>query len=101
MLLLHDVPPGIPTELDGIHNYYEGMVFAAIQMKLPTKYGSTAYIADIACVALNELPSRYIRHEVDMSFYLTSQERQLMSDNVERAVSKAIAYIDNNNQQYD
>ncbi len=101
MLLSHDVPSQVPTELDSIHNYYESMVFAAIRVKLPTKYGSTAYIADIACVALNELPPRYIRHEVDMSFYLTSQERQVMSANVERAVTSAIAYIDNSDQQYD
>jgi|TARA_B110000908_G_scaffold154664_1_gene192186 hypothetical protein len=90
-----------PSELGSIHNYYEGLVFAAIRIKLPAKYGSTAYIADIACVALNELPSRYIRHEVDMSFYLTSQERHIMSKNVECAVSKAIVYIDNSNQNYD
>ena len=90
-----------PSELGSIHNYYEGLVFAAIRIKLPAKYGSTAYIADIACVALNELPSRYIRHEVDMSFYLTSQERHIMSKSVECAVSKAIVYIDNSNQNYD
>lgn len=101
MLTSHNVPMAFPSELGSIHNYYEGLVFAAIRMKLPTQYRSTAYIADIACVALNELPSRYIRHEVDMSFYLTSQERHIMSKTVERAVSKAIVYINNNNQNYD
>lgn len=29
------------------------------------------YLSDVACVALNRLPARYIRHEVDMAFYMT------------------------------
>ncbi len=95
MLLSNHTQQGVPTELGSIHNYYEGLVFAALREKLPEKYGSTAYIADIACLALNSLPPRYIRHDVDMSFYLTSQEREEMSADVEIAVSKAIVYVDN------
>ncbi len=33
-------------------------------------------LPDIACVALNRLPPRYIRHNVDFSFYLTDLERE-------------------------
>ena len=32
-------------------------------------------LADVACVALNRLPPRYIRHEVDFAFYLSERER--------------------------
>ena len=100
MLLSHEGPLGLPTELDSIHNYYEGMVFSAIQQKLPEQYGSTDYVADIACVALNDLPPRYIRHDVDMAFYLSSDERQAMANKVDEAVNKAIKFVDQSEKSY-
>ena len=36
-------------------------------------------LADVACVALNRLPARYVRHDVDMVFYLTEQERKVIN----------------------
>ena len=82
-----------PTEIDSIHNYYEGLVFEAIQDIIPDEMPNSSYIADIVCVALNHLPPRYIRHKVDMSFYLSPQERQEMQDKVKVAVNKAIAIV--------
>ena len=43
-------------------------------------------LADVACVALNRLPPRYIRHQADYTFYLSDRERV---DN-ERAVGEAV-----------
>jgi len=82
-----------PTEIDSIHNYYEGLVFEAIQETIPEEMPNSSYIADIVCVALNHLPPRYIRHKVDMSFYLSPQERQEMEDKVKIAVNKAIRIV--------
>ena len=45
-------------------------------------------MADVACVALNRLPPRYIRHDVDFSFYLTERER---SEN-EAAIAEAVEF---------
>jgi len=45
-------------------------------------------LADIACVALNRLPPRYIRHAVDFSFYLSEKERADM----ESAIAEAVRY---------
>ncbi len=43
----------------------------------------------MACVALNRLPPRYIRHTVDFAFYQTEKERaeaeQLVRDTVRQA----------------
>mgnify|MGYP006139518791 CR=1 FL=1 len=50
--------------------------------------GATHEPADVACVALNRLPPRYIRHEVDFAFYLTDRER---IDN-ERSISEAVNF---------
>ena len=100
MLLSHERPAGIPTELDSIHNYYEGLVFTSIQQKLGARYGNNDYTADIACVALNHLPPRYIRHDVDMAFYLSPNERQEMIDKVEKAVALAIEFVEDSDKQY-
>ena len=100
MLLSHDSTFGLPTELDSIHNYYESMVFELLQKKLPERYGSNDYIADIACVALNHLPPRYIRHDVDMAFYLSPDDRQDMLSKVEQAVDEAIQFVDDSDTQY-
>lgn len=85
----------MPAELDSIHNYYEGLVFEALCRKLPAHYGSNDYIADIACIALNQLPARYIRHDVDMAFFLSSNDRLEMMEKVESAVEQAIQFVDN------
>ena len=78
---------------DDIHNYYEKLVvqhFAAL--KLEDTYDAD-FIADLTCVVLNQLPTRYIRHEVDMAFYLPASERFEMESNVNIAVTKAIEFM--------
>ena len=77
---------------DDIHNYYEQMVLDYIQKLELTK--SQDYLADLKCLALNQLPPRYIRHEVDMAFYLPNSERQQMSMNVVNAVSSGMDFMD-------
>ena len=79
---------------DDIHNYYEHLVLERI-----TKLGLDAtkspdYLADLCCLALNQVPPRYIRYEVDMAFYLPQSERNQMEMNVEHAISKALKYLD-------
>jgi hypothetical protein len=44
-------------------------------------------------VVLNQLPTRYIRHEVDMAFYLPASERFEMEVKVKEAISKAIEFM--------
>jgi len=78
---------------DDIHNYYEKLVvqhFAAL--KLEEKY-DTDFVADLTCVVLNQLPTRYIRHEVDMAFYLPASERFEMESKVKVAINKAIEFM--------
>jgi len=78
---------------DDIHNYYEKMVIDHfITLKIDEKYDDD-FIADLVCVVLNQLPPRYIRHEVDMAFYLPASERFEMENNVKVAVSKALEFM--------
>ena len=75
-----------------IHNYYEHLVIQLIM----DKSGKTTiddYVEDVACVALNKLPPRYIRHDIDMAFYLQDQERELMMNQIESAIKYAFEYV--------
>ena len=61
-----------------LYNHHEREVFAAVMDSAPDYPDiaiSNDLLCDVACVALNRLPPRYIRHAVDFSFYLTEQER--------------------------
>ncbi|MFQ3237213.1 MAG: hypothetical protein ACI9C4_002793 [Paraglaciecola sp.] len=77
-----------------IHNYYEHLVLERIiELKIADS-GDDNFIADLCCLALNQLPPRYIRYEVDMSFYLAQDERQQMQINTLEAINKAIRFLD-------
>jgi hypothetical protein len=78
---------------DDIHNYYEKLVMQYfVSAKFDEKY-STDFIADLTCVVLNQLPTRYIRHEVDMAFYLPPSERFEMESKVKDAITKAVEFM--------
>lgn len=80
---------------DDIHNYYEKLVTQYfITLKIEEKYDED-FIADLTCVVLNQLPTRYIRHEVDMSFYLPASERFEMESKVKKAINKALEFMKN------
>lgn len=81
---------------DDIHNYYEHLVLEEIEKLKLNTIKTEDYLADLCCLALNQLPPRYIRFEVDMSFYLPQSERQQMEMNAINAVKHASAYLDNN-----
>ena len=80
---------------DNINNYFEKLVVDEIQHQLTEGKleNEDDFLADIACVALNQLPSRYVRHNVDMVFYMTIEEREQYQEVVEEAVIMAIDYV--------
>ena len=66
----------MPANFTSLRNYYEHPVVDAVMAAAPhyPMLGEEE-LPDVACVALNRLPARYIRHEVDFSFYLSDKER--------------------------
>jgi competence protein ComFB len=82
--------------LEGITNYNESLVMSCIHQKLRGKpfARDDEYIADIACIALNRLPARYVRHIVDTRFF--ESEADIIENNraVNAAVEFAIRFID-------
>ena len=72
-----------------VHNYFERLVFEdVVRLSQDHVDFSADMLADVACVALNRLPARYVRHDVDMMFYLTEQERHV----IELSMSEALTY---------
>lgn len=82
---------------DSIHNYYETLVVRELIQTFVEDIRNIDedYLQDIACIALNMLPSRYVRHDVDMAFFLTTDERAEMDSSVKNAVLKAKKHVDN------
>jgi len=75
-----------------IHNYYEQLVFNEITRQ-PGMEKDENFAEDVACVALNHLPARYVRHDVDMAFYQTSAERSKINAQVVKAVQEAAKFV--------
>jgi hypothetical protein len=82
-------------DLDFIHNYYERLVIEAIaEQSERVQQGDRDFLADVACVALNRLPPRYIRHDVDMTFFMSPQDIQEIGEKVAQAVRDALNYVE-------
>ena len=81
--------------LDNIHNHYETLVYEEMlryQHDKGQQFEEHA-LEDVACLALNHLPARYVRHSVDIAFYLTVAEREEMEQQVRDAVSVAFELV--------
>lgn len=81
------------TETSTIHNYYERLVIEAILETNPRAHQDNDFLADVSCVALNHLPPRYIRHDVDMSFFMSPVEREEIENKVKQAVLNAVEFV--------
>ncbi len=82
-----------PHDTSSVHNYYERLVTEAISSQEPRANTDYDFMDDVACVALNHLPPRYIRHDVDMSFYLSPVEHEEIQKKVHKAVKNAIEFV--------
>ncbi len=84
---------------DTISNYYEKQVFLQVRLILGKEFKDNPdFQADVACVTLNSLPPRYIRHHVDMAFYMTSDERTEMEKSINQAILDAIDFVRSHQQ---
>lgn len=78
-----------------VQNYYERLVFEFINEVLIEKYQDMddEFFLDVACYSLTRLPSRYMRHEIDMAFYLAPGERTEMQNQVNDSTLAAAEFI--------
>jgi hypothetical protein len=84
------------AEFETVHNYYEQAVFRRV-MDCVTRYPEFAAdiegLADVACLALNRLPPRYIRNQVDMNFYMSKEDRAKLDAAVSASVEFAFRFM--------
>ena len=81
--------------IDAINNHHEKLVIDYLST-LPLykeHQGDTGFLQDIACVALNHLPPKYVRHSVDLVFYMSDREMAEMEVKVKAAVDEAILQV--------
>lgn len=81
---------------DQVHNYFERLVFEEVALRAQEaayRDYSPDMLSDVACLALNRLPPRYIRHDVDMLFYLTEQERLAMEHSLDEVLTFSFAFV--------
>jgi hypothetical protein len=77
-----------------VHNYYERLVFEEVARHSEDHPDFTSdMLGDVACVALNRLPARYVRHDVDLMFYLTEQERRTIELSLNEVLQFAFAFV--------
>ncbi|MBB1075437.1 late competence development ComFB family protein [Rhodoferax sp. 4810] len=78
-----------------ISNYHERLVLDRIREVLMVPDNtivslSQNVVEDLACIALNQLPPRYVRHAVDFVDHLTDAECDRLHQEVKDAVDFAI-----------
>ena len=84
------------TDFSSVRNHNERGGYAMV-LRHAERYPGIGHnrelLADVACVALNRLPPRYIRHEVDFVFYLSERERSDSDRLLEEAVDYAFGFV--------
>lgn len=82
------------NHFEQVHNFYERLVFEEIASRAAQHPDfSTDMLVDVACVALNQLPARYVRHDVDLMFYLTEHERHAIDTAIDAAMKNAFGLV--------
>lgn len=81
--------------LESIHNYYEQLVFERIRQTLAGHQEpiDDQQLVDVACVALNNLPPRYVCHSVDFLSHLSTEEMQDIHSMVDNAILNAAKVV--------
>jgi hypothetical protein len=82
---------------ESVRNYYEDAVFHEVTERaweFPALADNPELLGDVACVALNRITPRYIRNQVDMTFYLDAKERLRNQTLVKSAVDAAFRFVD-------
>lgn len=82
------------ADFSTLHNHLErGVIDAVGQQAAQYPAVDEDLWPDVVCVALNRLPPRYIRHKVDLAFFLTESEREAQEGLIAQAVDQAFQFV--------
>ncbi|MCL1073307.1 late competence development ComFB family protein [Shewanella dokdonensis] len=76
-----------------IRNYYEVLLMEILSDEGLLDELPENYLADLACITLNQLPVRYIHHLVDTYFYDDLNEQEQMRREIYHALEKSRAFL--------
>lgn len=79
-------------DADPVRNYYETLVVEMLVDHTSDDLNADT-LADIACVALNNLPPKYYRHDVDLAYFKTLEESEEMRASVIEALRNAEQFV--------
>jgi hypothetical protein len=82
-----------------IRNYYEVLLLELLSDEGLLDELPEDYLADLCCITLNQLPTRYIRHLVDTYFFENYAELQQMKSEIQQALEKSRAYLKANQKK--
>lgn len=74
-----------------VTNYYEALVYAGLNVF--SDEFDDELIADVACIALNQLPCWYIRHSVYAHHYIPEEKHAEMQKLAYQAIDYALAKL--------
>lgn len=79
----------------GVYNFHERMVFDEVLKVLTARDSdfTSEQAEDIACLALNKLPSRYVRHSVDAAFFQSNKDFVNIHTKIEKSVAEALSHV--------
>jgi hypothetical protein len=83
-------------DFSSVHNCHEKAVFEAVTaaaIDYPAIADNPELLADVACVALNRITPRYIRHSTDLAFFTTQKDRERVARDVAESVDFAFGYV--------
>ena len=83
----------VMSVLDSIFNYNERLIVEEMAKQLADDDCTEEQLSDIACLALNKVPAKYIKHSVDRAFYMSMEDRVALEEGVTEAVAEAIRFI--------
>jgi hypothetical protein len=92
------------VDFSSIHNHHEQNVFSTVleaASDYPDIEQNEDLLIDVACIALNRLHPRYIRHKVDFLFYLTERERAAHDKAIHEAVAFALAFVQSHQKTHE
>jgi hypothetical protein len=84
------------ADFTSVRNHNERAVYDTVMRQAEHYPGLThqpELLADVACVALNRMPPRYIRHQVDFVFYLSDRERGDSDRQLQESVEYAFGFV--------
>lgn len=84
--------------LASIFNCNEQLVLDELARQTKELTFTDEQLSDMACIALNKVPAKYIKHSVDRVFYMDEGEQVELDKLVKASVAEALTFVSQNKE---